>query len=67
MASLRYVRQQPRTLPGTGTYTEEGQDYYLDEVFGDISDAKKEVDKYIDEINARGLDFPKEDIPKEAK
>ena len=62
VASLRYVRQQPRTLPGTGTYTEEGQEY-LDEVFGDISDAKEEVAKYVDEINARGLDFPKEDIP----
>ena len=62
VASLEYVQQQPRTLPGTGTYTEEGQEY-LDEVFGDISDAKKEVAKYVDEINARGLDFPKEDTP----
>jgi hypothetical protein len=62
VSSLEYVQQQPRTLPGTGIYTEEGQDY-LDEVFGDISDAKKEVDKYIDEINARGLDFPKEATP----
>jgi hypothetical protein len=62
VASLEYVQGQPRTLPGTGTYTKEGQDY-LDEVFGDISDAKKEVAKYVDEINARGLDFPKEDTP----
>ena len=62
VVDLRAAYNAPRGVRAVGAYTREGQDI-RDEAFEFISDAKKEVAKYVDEINARGLDFPKEDTP----